>query len=203
MSSAHSRESEKEKKAFTARFLNLLGIKTNDTVDYVLEWVDVLATAAILAVLIMSFVTVRMTVPTGSMKPTINPGDSFFVDKISYYFREPDRGDVVVFWHETDEGKKRYVKRLIGKSGDTVRIENGDVYVNGQEMTGKEFDRKYIAAGPYGRGKINVPQGKYFLLGDNSTNSLDSRYWGFADKSSFIGEPFLRVWPLSRFGLIN
>lgn len=199
-----SRNSEsKEKKAVSARLLNKVGVKTNDTVDYILEWVDVLAVAAVLAVVIMTFVTVRMTVPTSSMEPTIKPGDSFFVDKISYYFREPKRGDIVVFWHEENGEKKRYVKRLIGKSGDTVRINNGDIYVNGEQMAGEEFDRKYVAVGPYGRGEIEIPQGKYYVLGDNTTNSLDSRYWGFADKSSFIGEPYLRVWPLRRFGIIN
>ena len=195
---------EKTKKPYSSRFLNLLGINTNKTVDYLLEWVDVLVVAALLAWLIMTFVTVRMSVPTGSMKPTIQPHDSFFVDKISYNFRSPKRGDIIVFWHHRDDGTKtRYVKRLIGMGGDTVEIQGGDLYVNGSELTGEEFDRRYWAEGEYGVGEIKVPEGKYYVLGDNSSNSFDSRFWGFADASSLIGEPYLRVWPPGRFGLIN
>lgn len=195
---------EEHKKPYSAKILNFLGISTSQTVDYLLEWVDVLAVAALLAWLIMSFVTVRMSVPTGSMKPTIQPHDSFFVDKVSYYFREPKRGDVIVFWHHRDDGTKtRYVKRLIAKGGDTVEIKGGDLYVNGEKLTEKKFDRYYWAEGDYGVGKVKVPKGKYYALGDNSSNSYDSRFWGFVDSSSLIGEPYLRVWPPARFGLMN
>lgn len=195
---------EEHKKPYSAKILNFLGISTSQTVDYLLEWVDVLAVAALLAWLIMSFVTVRMSVPTGSMKPTIQPHDSFFVDKVSYYFREPKRGDVIVFWHHRDDGTKtRYVKRLIAKGGDTVEIKGGDLYVNGEKLTKKKFDRYYWAEGDYGVGKVKVPKGKYYALGDNSSNSYDSRFWGFVDSSSLIGEPYLRVWPPARFGLMN
>ncbi|MFB6290236.1 MAG: signal peptidase I [Candidatus Bipolaricaulia bacterium] len=197
-------KNEKTKKPYSAKLLNFLGINTSRTVDYLLEWVDVLAVAALLAWLIMTFVTVRMSVPSGSMKPTIQPHDSFFVDKISYYFREPKRGDIIVFWHHREDGtKKRYVKRLIAKGGDTVEIKGGDIYLNGEKLTGKEFDRRYWAEGKYGVGKVTVPEGKYYVLGDNSANSYDSRFWGFADASSLIGEPYLRVWPPGRFGLMN
>ena len=201
---SNSDRDEKVKKPYSAKLLNFLGISTGKTVDYILEWVDVLAVAALLAWLIMTFVTVRMSVPTSSMAPTIQPHDSFFVDKITYNFREPKRGDIVVFWHHGEDGSKtRYVKRLIAKGGDTVEIKGGDIYLNGEELTGEKFDRRYWAEGEYGVGKIKVPQGKYYVLGDNSSNSFDSRFWGFADASSLIGEPYLRVWPPGRFGLIN
>jgi len=203
---ARSRSSDegKNKKPYSARLLNWMGVNTSGTVDYILEWVDVLVLAGVLAWLIMTFITVRMTVPTGSMKPTIRPGDSFFVDKVSYYFRQPKRGDVIVFWHEEAEGgRTRYVKRLIGKEGDKVAIKDGDLYLDGQKMSGPEFDRRYWAAGKYGSSPITVPEDSYFVLGDNSADSYDSRYWGFVPESNFIGEPYLRVWPPGRFGLIN
>ena len=204
MGATRKSKSDKKGKAYSARLLNWIGIPTNRVANYILEWVDVLVVAGLLAWLIMTFVTVRMTVPTGSMKPTIQPGDSFFVDKISFNFRNPEPGDVIVFWHEeSNGGKTRYVKRLIAKGGETVQIQNGDVYVNGEKLDGPEFDRRYLPEGPYGRGKVTVPEGKYYVLGDNSQDSFDSRYWGFADSSSFIGEPYLRVWPLGRFGLMN
>jgi len=197
-------QDEKPKKPYSAKLLNFLGIKTSGTVDYLLEWVDVLAVAALLAWLIMTFVTVRMSVPTSSMAPTIQPHDSFFVDKISYNFRNPKIGDIIVFWHQAEDGTKtRYVKRLIAKGGDTVEIKGGDLYLNGEELTGEKFDRRYWAEGRYGVGEIEVPEGRYYVLGDNSSNSFDSRFWGFADASSLIGEPYLRVWPPGRFGIIN
>ena len=250
----------------------------------VLEWIEILAIAGILAVLVMSFVTVRMHVPTESMVPAIEPRDSFFVDRISYYFRDPTPGDIIVFWHtdqvqirsiddtveafaiasgdrltsvngkaiysiddvdrvlqtlpngtaislkvtgfpsisvgtKTDEVvsledvgiilreiRIRYVKRLIAVGGQTVHIRSGKVYVDGEQLTGPAFDRSYSSTDPrmgFGVTLTEVPAGHWFVLGDNTNNSWDSRYWGFVDAKDFIGEPFLRVWPLSRFGLMN
>jgi signal peptidase I len=261
-------------------------------VSEILEWVEVLIVAGALAALVMTFVTVRMHVPTGSMIPTIDPSDSFFVDRISYYFRDPKPGDIVVFYHTdaltvrsvaagsvaeasgitrgaqikfinqipvadggegivgtlpadthvylialqktedgryaarqfglgpTEEGmtsleafglttrekRLRYVKRLIAVGGQTVQIRDGDVYVDGESLGGPRFDREYSvddARMRYGVVPTEVPEGKWFVLGDNSSDSLDSRYWGFADEKDFIGEPYLRVWPFSRFGGMN
>ncbi len=252
----------------------------------VLEWIEVLAVAGLLVFLVMSFVTVRMHVPTGSMIPAIDPSDSFFVDRISYLFREPKAGDIVVFWHtdrvtvrsvESDsvaalvgiepgarvetvnretifdaadadrviesvpegtvvylgvEGslpveigirtaefssledlglhlrdhRIRYVKRLIATGGQVVQILGGGVFVDGYRLMGNRFDRTYTANDPrmeYGVAPTLVPDGQMYVLGDNSANSWDSRYWGFVDERDFIGEPYLRVWPLSRFGAMN
>ena len=250
----------------------------------VLEWIEVLAIAGVLAVLVMSFVTVRMHVPTESMVPVIEPRDSFFVDRVTYYFRAPKPGDIVVFWHTdavlvrsvdnvltelsispgdrlvavngkpiyskddvegvlqalpigTDislqltglpavrvglktaellsledigivlrERRIRYVKRLIAVGGQTVHIRGGSIYVDGERLTGPAFDRLYSSADPrmgFGVTPTEVPAGHWFVLGDNTNNSWDSRYWGFVDERDFIGEPFFRVWPLDRFSLMN
>lgn len=250
----------------------------------VLEWIEVLAIAGVLAVLIMSFVTVRMHVPTESMVPVIEPRDSFFVDRVTYYFRDPKPGDIIVFWHidavlvrSIDEalaefaispgdrliavnskpiysrddvedvlqalpvgtnillqlsgspaipvGTKtteilsledvgivlrerriRYVKRLIAVGGQTVHIRSGNIYVDGVRLTEPAFDRSYSSTDPrmgFGVTPTEVPAGYWFVLGDNTNNSWDSRYWGFVDERDFIGEPFFRVWPLSRFSLMN
>lgn len=252
----------------------------------VLEWIEVFAVAGALAFLIMTFVTVRMHVPTGSMIPAIDPSDSFFVDRISYLFRDPRPGDIVVFWHTDSvhvrtvaagsiaavaginpgdrlitlnrepvfsaagadrilaeiptgtrlylavEGRGvielgakaaevrtiadlgitlrdrriRYVKRLIAVGGQTVEIRDGGVYVDGERLSGERFDRTYVvndAQMRYGVTPTLVPEGHWFVLGDNTRNSLDSRYWGFVDERDFIGEPYFRVWPLSRFGPMN
>lgn len=278
-----SRHREK-KPAWIVRLAHRLGWYPGKGMSEVLEWVEVLAVAGVLAVLVMTFVTVRMHVPTESMIPVIEPRDSFFVDRITYQFREPVPGDIVVFWHtdavliqsvderladfglsegdqvtylngkpvysvdgvgaildalgEGDEirlqtrgaqvvpiGTKtsdamaleglgislrehrmRYVKRLIAVEGQTVHIRGGDLYVDGEKLTDAAFDRFYASTDPrmgYGVNPTVVPEGHWFVLGDNTNNSWDSRYWGFVDTSDFIGEPFLRVWPFQRFGLMN
>jgi len=224
------RRRKKEKKpALVIRVVRHFGYNPGRVMREVLEWVETGIVAGVLAFLVIEFVTVRMSVPTGSMIPTIEPGDSFFVDKISYYFRQPHPGDIIVFWHHEQSGKVvRYVKRLIAVGGQTVQIkgcghfpqEECGIYVDGKRMGGEEFDRPYYNSGGYNFCEIGaasephctlsdpetvvtVPQGHYLLLGDNSRNSLDSRFWGFASKKDFIGEPFLRVWPPSRFGFMN
>ncbi len=279
-----SRKRKKTKKpAWILRLVWRLGWKPGRVMREVLEWVEVLAVAGALAAVIMSFVTVRMHVPTGSMIPTIDPKDSFFVDRITYYFRDPKPGDIIVFRHteqvlvrsvqdgsvagragvsagaqlvylntqpiyttESADGylaslepgtplrltlaggtqvalgekqagqdaledfgirtrakRMRYVKRLIAVGGQTVHIQGGDVYVDGEKLAGPQFDRTYYAGDPrfrYGVEPTLVPEGHYFVLGDNSRNSFDSRFWGFVDEADFIGVPYLRVWPLNRFG---
>ena len=280
------RRKREKKPALIVRLAHRLGWRPGRVMSEALEWVEVLAVAGILGFLVMSFVTVRMHVPTGSMVPAIDPSDSFFVDRISYLFREPQPGDIVVFWHtdrvtirsvESDsvaalvgiepgarveavnretifdaadadrvidslpegtvvylgvEGslpveigirttefssledlgvrlrdhRIRYVKRLIAKGGQVVQILDGGVFVDGYRLMGERFDRTYTANDPrmeYGVAPTLVPGGQMYVLGDNSANSWDSRYWGFVDERDFIGEPYFRVWPLSRFGAMN
>ncbi|MCR4404255.1 MAG: signal peptidase I [Candidatus Acetothermia bacterium] len=216
------------RKPFLARLLNRIGVQTGETAEWALDWLQVIVVAGLLAYLVMTFVLVRMRVPTGSMIPTIEEGDSFFVDKISYYFRKPVPGDIIVFWHYERTGKIRYVKRLIAVAGQTVQLKGCDrfpqeecgLYVDGKRLEGPAFARPYYNSGSYNFCQIGaatgdhctmsdpetvvtVPEGYYFVLGDNSRNSLDSRFWGFASEKDFIGEPFLRVWPPSRFGAMN
>jgi signal peptidase I len=213
-----------------ARLLNGIGIPTSPGVNWALDWLQILAIAGLLAWGTMTYGVVRMRVPTGSMEPTIMPGDSFFVDKFSYItgLKQPQPGDIVVFWH-TERGRmcrsqflawewgelrpcrERYVKRLIGLGGQTVTIRQGKVYIDGELMTDPAFNHDYVCSSSDPRDPLlrtnectwEVPQGKFFVLGDNTRNSSDSRYWGFADMSDFIGEPFFRVWPPGRIGPMN
>lgn len=211
------------RKQLLARLLNRVGIPTSPGTEWALDWLQVLVIAGLLAWLTMSYVIVRMQVPTGSMEPTIMPGDSFFVDKASYDLglRHPKPGDIVVFWHYEDTPTcrdgflnwrwgplhgcwVRYVKRLIAVGGQTVQIK-GDckVTVNGAPLSGPAFDRCYEPRGRMGTDVWTVPADSYFALGDNTENSSDSRYWGFVRASDFIGEPFLRVWPPAKLGFMN
>lgn len=219
-------------KPFLSRMVNKIGIPTRPGVDWALDWIQVLVIAGILAWVVMNYGIVRMRVPTGSMEPTIMPGDSFFVDKFTYLMgmNPPEPGDVVVFWHtdntrmcpanqflywswgEMEPCKERFVKRLITEGPAEVAIRQGDVYVDGERMEGPAFDRDYVCragaprnpeARDNGGCSWEVPDGKIFVLGDNTRNSSDSRYWGFADASTLIGEPFFRVWPVNRIGPMN
>jgi len=219
-------------KPFIARVINRIGIPTRPGVDWALDWIQVLAIAGLLAWGVMSYGIVRMRVPTGSMEPTIMPGDSFFVDKFSYLLglNSPESGDVVVFWHtdnarmcrenqflywswgELEPCQERYVKRLIAIGPAEIVIRQGDIYVDGELINGPAFDRDYVCRtgaprNPESRDaegcSWSVPEGKMFVLGDNTRNSSDSRYWGFADVSTLIGEPFFRVWPFDRIGPMN
>jgi signal peptidase I len=276
------RPKKAKKPAMSIRLVRRWGWKPGGVMQEVLSWIETLVVAGALAAVIMTFITVRMHVPTGSMTPTIDPKDSFFVDRITYYFRSPKPGDIIVFRHgevaireieagtpaaaarmsagvklvyvngtvirtveeadarlaalpagtlvrlETADGAgysldakgaplpslaslgviakdapTRYVKRLIAVGGQTVQIREGAIYVDGAKLAGPRFDRTYVSTGQrlqFGVAPTLVPDGKLFALGDNSSNSFDSRYWGFVDKSAVIGVPYLRVWPLSRFG---
>lgn len=201
-------EEPRRKRPYLARLLNRIGIKTGETAEYYLDWLQVLIVAGLLAWLVMTFVMVRMRVPTESMVPTIEANDSFFVDKISYWFRDPKPGDIVVFWHyERDEKRIRYVKRLIATEGQTVQIKDCGryspaecgVYLDEKRLEGEAFNRPYYTGGKMGDQAWTVPEESYFVLGDNSRNSLDSRFWGFVKEEDFIGEPFIWVWPPRKF----
>ncbi len=137
-------------------------------------------------------------VPTGSMLPTIQLQDRLIVDKISYNFSEVKRGDVVVFRppSNVDQSGTDWVKRVIGLPGEKVEIRNGEVFINEQELTEPyEMEKPNYKYGPF-----VIPEGSYFVLGDNRNNSKDSHYWGELSNQNIVGKVFIRYWPLDHFG---
>ncbi|MGK7940398.1 MAG: signal peptidase I [Crocosphaera sp.] len=169
-------------------------------------WVELtqtVVTAVILAFGIRTFVAEARYIPSSSMEPTLQINDRLIIEKLSYHFREPIRGDVVVF-NPTEALKAQdfhdaFIKRIIGLPGETVEVKMGKVYVNGEEIT-----ETYIAEDPnYDYGPVEVPEGEYLVLGDNRNNSYDSHYWGFVPKDKIIGKAFVRFWPFNRLGSLD
>ncbi|MEO8892766.1 MAG: signal peptidase I [Coleofasciculaceae cyanobacterium] len=170
-------------------------------------WVEALKTIALSAVLafgIRSFVAEARYIPSGSMLPTLQINDRLIIDKISYNFRNPDRGDIIVF-NPTDTLKQQnfkdaFIKRLIGLPGDKVEVKEGRVYINNQPLN----QENYIEDKPnYTFGPVTVPPNQFLVLGDNRNNSYDSHYWGFVPRDRIIGRAVVRFWPPNRVGEID
>ena len=170
-------------------------------------WIEGLQTiglSIVLALGIRHFVAEARYIPSGSMEPTLQINDRLVVEKVSYYFNTPERGDIVVFWPPDklfpNEGRRdAFIKRVIGLPGETVQVESGRVIVNGQSL--KEG---YIKAPPeYQWGPETVPPSAYLVLGDNRNSSYDSHSWGFVPQENIIGRAVVRFWPPDRVGGLN
>lgn len=149
---------------------------------------------------IRTYVAEARYVPTGSMEPTIEINDRFMMDKLSYRWQDPHRGDIVVFTPPKalleQNMKDNLVKRLIGLPGDRVEIKNGKVTINGTILT-----ESYTKEEPhYDMPAIIVPDHQYLMLGDNRNNSYDSHYWGFVPRENIIGRAWVRYYPFDRLG---
>jgi signal peptidase I len=171
------------------------------------NWGEPFVVAAILAILIRTFLLGPYKIPTGSMRMTFLEGDKIFVDKVSYRFRPPRRGDIIVFKYPMDP-KKDFVKRLVGMPGDRIEIKKGKLIVNDTPLEIAPFsEHYYYNRNDWEYGKegqvIDVPAGHYFALGDNSAASSDSRNWGFVPAKNLVGKAFFIWWPLNRVKLVQ
>ncbi|MDJ0724983.1 MAG: signal peptidase I [Prochloraceae cyanobacterium] len=168
-----------------------------------LEWIKTLGLAFVLAIGIRTFVAEARYIPTGSMIPTLEINDRLLVEKVTFRFREPKRGDIVVF-SATEELQRRgyeddFIKRIIGLSGEKIEVKNGQVYVNDRPLA-----EKYILSPPeYRYGPVIVPDDEYLVLGDNRNNSSDSHDWGFVPRSNLIGRAAVRFYPFDRIGWLS
>jgi len=190
------------------------------------EYTEAIIIAMILAFTIRVFFVQAFKIPSGSMIPSLQIGDHILVNKMSYgiqlpqdcefdisfppmtcystnlliEFDNPDRGDVIVFRYPEDE-KKDFIKRIVGIPGDTIRIRNKIVYVNGKQLDDTAWTQR-TDPGTYFGGNIprdnldpiTVPPDSYFVMGDNRDHSLDSRFWGYVQKHKIKGRAFLVYW---------
>lgn len=158
----------------------------------------------LLTYLVIAFVGQRTVVSGASMEYTLSDGDNLIVDKISYRFSEPKRFDIIVFpFQYADE--TYYIKRVIGLPGETVRIDDeGNIYING-EILDENYGREVIEWPGRAYEEITLAPDEYFVLGDNRNNSSDSRdpSVGNIRKNDIIGRAWVRIWPLSEFGILK
>ncbi len=141
-----------------------------------------------------------------SMSPNFPDGEYLLTDKVSYRFHEPERGDVVVFEAPTSTEGEEFIKRIIGLPGEKISIQNANIYINGREL-----NEEYIANNIYTSGgsflaegkTVTVPEGQFFVAGDNRPHSSDSRAWGFIGIKAITGRAWLIYWPISFAGTIK
>ncbi len=159
------------------------------------ELIETVVWALAIALLVRYFLFEGFYIPSGSMQPTLMPGERVLVAKFMYRFTEPQRGDIVVFRYPVDH-RKNLIKRIAGLPEERVRIDGGTVYADDEPLEGDIFEETYFYdIGYYGQGERTVPENQYFVLGDNSQNSDDSRFWGYVPRENILGRAFLIYWP--------
>jgi len=196
------------------------------------EWGEAIVVAAILALIIRTFIVQAFKIPSGSMEDTLLIGDHLLVNKFIYgmqipftdsrilTIRHPERGDIIVFEFPEDKDKsyfkrRDFIKRVIGTPGDTVEVRDKTVFVNGEPYRieqERHKDNKILPKNYSPRDflpPVKVPGGSYFVMGDNRDHSYDSRFWGFVPESAIKGLAFIKYWSwdserfFPRFGRIG
>lgn len=154
-----------------------------------------------------TFVVGTYEIPSGSMLDTIQIGDRVFSEKVSYYFRDPEQGDIITF-ADPENPQRTLIKRVIAVGGQTVDLKDGRVYVDGKKLDepyteGKQSLPLNTAYGVSITYPYTVPDGYLWVMGDNRTNSADSRYFGAVSKDSVTGHANFTFWPLNRIGILD
>lgn len=168
-----------------------------DTVIY-------LGVVFLLTLLFITFVAQRTRVIGSSMNPTVYDSESLILEKVSYRFHDPERFDIVVFPYQHGD-KQNFIKRVIGLPGEKVRIDyDGNIYING-EILEEDYGAEVIEDPGLAVNEFTVPEGEFFVLGDNRNHSMDSREVsvGTIKKKQILGRAVLRIFPLTKFGGIK
>jgi signal peptidase I len=190
------------------------------------EYIEAIILAILIAFFIRTFVIQAYKIPSGSMKPTLLIGDHILVSKFNYgvklpFIRStlipigtPERGDIMVFIYPEDRSKD-FIKRLIGLPGDTIEIRDKKILLNGRpwnDERGVYVDNLIIPGSVQPRdnfGPVAVPEGSFFVMGDNRDESYDSRFWGFVNQQDILGKALIIYWSWNneerwvRFGRIG
>lgn len=173
--------------------------------EFFLDILEVFVTSFAIFLFVYLLILQPHKIKGNSMEPNFHDGEYLLTDKLSYRFKEPARGDVIVFKPPVSQ-EDEYIKRIIALPGETISIKNGKFYINGKMLI-----ENYIPSSIYTKGKtflpndkeITVPQGSYFVAGDNRESSSDSRYWGFITKGDISGKAWFIYWPIKSMGIIK
>ncbi|UCG77963.1 MAG: signal peptidase I [Nitrospirota bacterium] len=176
------------------------------------EYTEAIITALVLALIIRAYVVQAFKIPSGSMIPTLVVGDHILVNKFIYgtkipftdkkilAFKEPKKGDIIVFKYP-ENPKRDFIKRVIATEGDFIEGKNKVIYVNGDPIE-EEYTQHTDSSIRFDRrdsfGPIKVPDDKIFVMGDNRDQSYDSRYWGFVEEKDVLGKAFILYWSWDR-----
>jgi signal peptidase I len=166
----------------------------SELLEEAISWAKTVVFAVVFALLVNQFVIVNASVPSGSMEDTIQINDRIVAFRLSYLMSDPERYDIVVFRSPDDESKL-YVKRVIGLPGEIVEIKNGKIYLNDSDIPLHDDFIKGRAFGNFG--PYHVPEGYYFMVGDNRGKSNDSRHWNnsYVEKEKILGKVIFRYFP--------
>lgn len=167
-----------------------------------IEWVLVIVGAVLIALIVRNFVMQSFQIPSESMSPTLAVGDRVLVNRLSYRLHDINRGDVVVFDRPATSPKgpddpDYLIKRVIGLPGETIEARDGVVHIDGAPLDEPYIDDS-VATKDLDE-PVQIPEGEIFVMGDNRTNSEDSRFIGPIAEDSVVGRAFAVIWPLSRF----
>ena len=166
------------------------------------EWIAIIVGALAVALIVKTFLIQAFFIPSLSMHPTLDEGDRVLVNKLSYKMHDVNRGDLVVF--ERPKGQpeseiKDLIKRVIALPGETIESREGTVYIDG-----KQLEEDYLVEGVTTEHlpRQTIPAGHVFVMGDNRSDSADSRVFGAIDEDTIVGRAFVRVWPVSQLSLL-
>ncbi len=172
--------------------------------NFFMDFLETIVVALSIFVVVYLFLVQPHEVKGSSMEPNFQNNDYILTDKISLKLHEPSRGDVVIFKAPKNPDVD-YIKRVIGLPGEKVKIQNGLVYINNMKLSEPYlnsstnlFPGSFLQEGI----EITVPEGEYFVMGDNRPHSSDSREFGPVPQGLFIGKAILRYWPIVKAGLV-
>jgi len=168
----------------------------------ILEYVLTIAVVAAVVLFLNTFILINAKIPSASMEDTVMAGDRIFGSRLAYKSEDPERYDIVIFRYPDDESTL-FIKRVIGLPGETVTITDGKVYIDDST---EPLDDSFCPETPTGDfGPYEVPEGCYFMLGDNREHSKDSRYWTntYVERDKILGKAVFRYWPLTEMGSIS
>lgn len=171
--------------------------------DIFKDWIVPILVALVLAFFIKKFIFQTAKVEGLSMQPTFDSGDRLISTNIPYYFSSPKKGDVIVFKSPYNE-KEAYIKRVIATEGDDVRIDAGNIYINGQKLEEDYLNEGQETYPSYnGTYQWTVDKDAFYALGDNRDNSSDSRDFGSVTNKNIIGKVIFRFWPINKIGVVK